>query len=162
MYVALLGCGVIDLVLSYNYYVVDTQNFIRTESNIEFVHFLTQGAFPIQNALKFLLAFPLLLFLLSWFDALGENLRGSALSFVERCGRIVTLVIPGLFCVSYCFSGFTWYTNSQIIYQVLTSIGTTIQGLIMIDLLLLFLLTASLLLGSENIPLERATMMKTT
>jgi hypothetical protein len=150
----------VDLTLSYNYYINDVAVFVNTESNVEFVNFLTEGTFPFNNFIKFILAFPLLLFLLSWFDALHENINNHTISFIERFGRMFTVAIPGLFCVSYSVSGFTWYTNSQIIYEFLSLVETLIHGFILITLVLLFLLTVFLLCGHEKIPTERATIIE--
>ncbi|MFA5102008.1 MAG: hypothetical protein WC525_02530 [Candidatus Thermoplasmatota archaeon] len=150
IYGALLLCATIDLALSYNYFLYDTELFVTTEANVEFVHFLTQGVFPIHNFLKFILAFPLLLFLLSWFDILRESMQSTTMFFIERCGRIVTVSIPGLFCVSYSCSGVTWYTNSPVIYDILSVLDSLISGCIMIVLCILFISTLYLLLGQEK------------
>ena len=160
MYAALLSCAVIDFALSYNYYLTNTSVFVNSESNIEFVNFLTQGTFPFNNCIKFILALPLLLFLLSWFDAIHENINNSAMSILERSGRIFTIAIPCLFCVSYSVSGFTWYTNSQVIYEILSVIEILIHGSILFTIVLLFLLTVSLLLVQEKIPSKRATIVE--
>lgn len=71
--------------------------------------------------------------------------------FIERFGRTFTLAIPSLFCISYGCSGFTWYTNSHVIYDILSVIDTMIHGSIMIMLCSLFLLTLFLLCGQEKI-----------
>lgn len=141
MYVALLICAALDLVLSYTYFLHNADIFLSTESNIEFVNFLRQGDFPFHNFFKFILALPVLLFILSWFDLLREHISGKSLFFIMRCGRCLTLAIPSLFCVSYSFSGMTWYTNSQLIYDILSVLETMIQGVIMIVFFFLFLLT---------------------
>ena len=141
MYLALLFCAIADLVLSYNYFLNDADIFLNTESNIEFVNFLRQGDFPFHNFIKFIFALPVLLFILSWFDLLRENISSISMFFIERFGRTLTLAIPGLFCVSYSFSGMTWYTNSQVIYDILSFLQTMIQSFIMIVILFLFLLT---------------------
>lgn len=151
MYVVLLLCAVVDLALSYNYFLSDTENFVNTESNVEFVKFLIEGDFPFHNFIKFIIAFPLLLFLLSWFDIFHESMRSTPMFLVERFGRTFTLAIPSLFCVSYSFSGFTWYTNSHVLYDILAVVDTMIQGSIMIVVCTLFLLTIYLLLGQEQI-----------
>ena len=151
MYVVLVMCAVVDLALSYNYFLSNTENFINTESNVEFVKFLIQGDFPFHNFIKFIIAFPLLLFLLSWFDVFHESVRNKPMFFIERFGRTFTLAIPSLFCVSYGCSGFTWYTNSHVIYDILSVIDTMIHGSIMIMLCSLFLLTLFLLCGQEKI-----------
>lgn len=151
MYTALLLCALVDLILSYNYYVYDTKIFVNSESNIEFVKFLTQGLFPFNNIIKFIFALPLLLFLLSWFDIFREHMAGTPLFFIERFGRTFTLAIPSLFCVSYSFSGITWYTNSQVIYDILSIVETMSHGSIMMVFCSLFLSTLYLLLGQEQI-----------
>jgi hypothetical protein len=155
MYLALLLCAFIDLTLSYNYYVSDTTVFVTSESNIEFVRFLTQGCFPFNNVIKFALALPLLLFLLSWFDIFHEHMQGTPLCFLERFGRTFTLAIPGLFCVSYSISGMTWYTNAPVIYDILSMLQTMIQGSTLIVVCSLFLLTVYLLCGQERVEPRR-------
>ncbi len=150
MYLALLLCALVDLTLSYNYYVSDAEVFVTSESNIEFVRFLTQGYFPFNNVLKFVLALPLLLFLLSWFDIFHEHMQDTPLFFLERVGRMFTLAIPGLFCVSYSFSGVTWYTNAPVIYDILAVVETMIQGVTMVVVCTLFLLTLYLLCGQDQ------------
>jgi len=151
MYAVLVMCAVVDLALSYNYFLSNTENFINTESNVEFVKFLIQGDFPFHNFIKFIIAFPLLLFLLSWFDVFHESIRSKPMFFIERFGRTFTLAIPSLFCISYSCSGFTWYTNSHVIYDILSVIDTMIHGSIMIMMCSLFLLTLFLLCGQEKI-----------
>jgi hypothetical protein len=151
MYVALVLCAVVDLTLSYNYYVYDTKIFVNTESNVEFVNFLTEGDFPILNFIKFILALPLLLFILSWFDIYHESMSSTTMFFIERFGRTFTLAIPSLFCISYSCSGFTWYTNSQVIYDILSVVERMIQGSIMIVLFSLFLLTLYLFCSRQKI-----------
>jgi hypothetical protein len=148
LYSVLLCCAAIDLVLSYNYFVNDTEIFVSSESNVEFVHFLTEGDFPVHNFIKFIIALPLLLFLLSWFDLLHENISGSAMFYIERFGRTFTLAIPGFFCISYAFSGFTWYTNSHVIYDILSMTETMIRSSIIIVACSLFLLTFYLVITS--------------
>lgn len=151
MYIALLLTALLDLTLSYNYYLSETEIFINNESNIEFVKFLTKGSFPFNNILKFILAFPILLFILSWFDALHEYIDNKTMYIIERFGRTSTLAIPSLFCLSYSFSGFTWYTNSQLINNILSFIHSIINNTILIVLFSLFLLTLSLFLTIKNI-----------
>jgi hypothetical protein len=151
MYVALILCAVVDLTLSYNYYVSDAKIFVNNESNVEFVNFLTEGDFPIQNFIKFILALPLLLFILSWFDIYHESMSSTTMIFIERFGRTFTLAIPSLFCVSYSCSGFTWYTNSQVIYEILSVVERMIQGSIMMVLFCLFLLTLYLFCDQQKI-----------
>lgn len=148
MYAALLLCAVVDFSLSYNYYVYDTKIFVTSESNVEFVNFLTEGDFPVHNLIKFIIALPLLLFILSWFDLLHESMSNTTMFFIERFGRTFTLAIPSLFCISYSCSGFTWYTNSQFIYDILSVVETMINSSIMIVLFSLFLLTFYLLINS--------------
>jgi len=148
MYVALLLCAVVDLTLSYNYYVYDTEIFVTSESNVEFVNFLTEGDFPFNNLIKFIIALPLLLFILSWFDILHESMSNTTMFFIERFGRTFTLAIPSLFCLSYSCSGFTWYTNSPFIYDILSIVETMINSSIMIVIFSLFLLTLYLLVTS--------------
>jgi len=155
LYIALILCAVIDLTLSYNYFLLDTELFVNTESNVEFVNFLIQGAFPIHNFLKFILAFPLLLFLLSWFDILRDSMQSDTLCFIERCGRIFTLAIPSLFCISYSCAGLTWYMNSHVLYDILVVLETMIHGSIIIVFGSLFLSTFYLLIGKENIVLKK-------
>ena len=147
MYLALLFFAALDLTLSYNYYLHDTEIFINTESNVEFVKLLTKGDFPFLNFLKFLIALPILLFILSWFDIFHESISSKTMHYIERFGRTSTLTIPSLFCVSYGFSGFTWYTNSEFIHDVLSFVNTIINSFIMIVLFSLFLLTVYLLLN---------------
>jgi len=151
MYSVLLFCAVVDLTLSYNYFLSETEIFVNTESNVEFVNFLTDGDFPYHNFIKFIIALPLLLFILSWFDILHESISSNTMFFIERFGRILTLAIPSLFCISYSCSGFTWYTNSQFIYDILSLVETMINGFIMIVLFSLFLLTFYLLCSQEKI-----------
>jgi hypothetical protein len=151
MYLALLLCAVVDFTLSYNYFLYDTEIFVNTESNVEFVNFLTEGDFPFHNFIKFIVALPLLLFILSWFDIFRESMRSNTMFFIERFGRTFTLAIPSLFCISYSCSGFTWYTNSHVIYDVLSVVETMIHSSIMIVLCSLFLLTLYLLCGQEKI-----------
>jgi hypothetical protein len=145
MYFILLLCAVVDCTLSYNYYVHDTETFIATETNSEFVAFLTQGHFPFTNFLKFALAFPLLLFLLSWFDIFHEALNQTPVVYLERFGRLFTLAIPGFFCVSYSVSGFTWYANSKLIYDLLAILQTMIHASILFVICSLFFLSIFLL-----------------
>jgi len=148
--VALLICAVVDLILSYNYFLHETKVFVTMESNVEFVNFLIKGDFPYLNFMKFIMALPLLLFILSWFDVVRESIRGTSMFYLERFGRTFAFAIPGLFCVSYGFSGFTWYTNSHLLYDVLSIVGTMINGSIMIVLFSLFLLTFYLLCGPQK------------
>jgi hypothetical protein len=148
--VALLICAVVDLALSYNFFLHQTSVFVHTEANVEFVNFLTRGDFPYLNVIKFIVALPLLLFILSWFDTVRESIRGTSMVYLERFGRTFALAIPGFFCVSYSFSGFTWYTNSSLLYEVLSFLGTIINGSIAIVLFSLFLLTLSLLVGPQK------------
>lgn len=150
MYAILLVCAVFDLALSYNYFLLDAETFLCTESNGELVNFLTCGAFPFHTFVKFLFALPILIFLLSWFDLLRENLTSRPLYVVERFGRTLTLAIPSLFCVSYSFSGMTWYTNSQVIYELLSIIETMTQGVILMVVFFLFLLTLYLFCDQKN------------
>ena len=147
IYLTLLFCATLDLSLSYNYYLYDTEIFVNTESNVEFVKFLTKGDFPFNNFIKFIIALPILLFILSWFDILHESISSKTMYFLERFGRTSTLAIPSLFCVSYSFSGFTWYTNSQLIYDILSLVTTMANSFILIVLFSLFLLTLYLLFG---------------
>lgn len=70
----LLFCAVVDLTLSYNYFLQKSEIFVHTESNVEFVNFLTKGDFPSLNFIKFIVALPLLLFILSWFDVVRESI----------------------------------------------------------------------------------------
>jgi len=145
--VALLFSAALDLTLSYNYYLHDSEIFVNTESNIEFVKYLTEGHFPSLNFIKFIIILPLLLFILGWFDVLRESIGNKAMNYVELFGRTSTLTIPSLFCVSYGFSGFTWYTNSQLIHEFLSLINTLINSSIMVVLISLFLLTVYLLIS---------------
>ncbi len=151
IYAALLCCGMIDLTLSYNYFLSESEVFIHSESNVEFVDFLMEGEFPSHNFLKFIIAFPLLLFLLSWFDILHDGMKSSTMVYIERFGRTFTIAIPSLFCVSYGFSGFTWYTNSQILYDILSVVETMIHGSVLIVGCSLFLLTFVLLIDSFSV-----------
>ena len=144
---ALLFSAALDLTLSYNYYLHDSEIFVNTESNIEFVKYLTEGHFPSLNFIKFIIILPLLLFILGWFDVLRESIGNKAMNYVELFGRTSTLTIPSLFCVSYGFSGFTWYTNSQLIHEFLSLINTLINSSIMVVLISLFLLTVYLLIS---------------
>jgi len=144
-------CAVVDLTLSYNYFLHETKVFVTTESNVEFVNFLTRGDFPYLNFMKFIMALPLLLFILSWFDVVRESICGTSMFFLERFGRTFALAIPGLFCVSYSFSGFTWYTNSHLLHDILSIIGTIINGSIMVVFFSLFSLTFYLLCGQPKI-----------
>lgn len=73
-------------------------------------------------------------------------MNNKTINFIENFGRTTTLAIPSLFCVSYSFSGFTWYTNSQLIHNILSIIHTMINSTIMIVLLSLIMLTIFLLL----------------
>gem|GEM_PF-1630088 len=149
-------CAAMDFALSYNYFLSDMRNFVNTESNIEFVNFLVQGAFPFHNFIKFIIAFPLLLFLLSWFDVFQENLRNTPVNIIERFGRICTLAIPGLYSISYSCSGFTWYTNSPMLYELLSVVESIIHGSVIIALCCLFLLTLYLLLSQGQMDLKKA------
>lgn len=145
MYFALLFCAALDLTLSYNYYLYYSEIFVNNESNTEFVKFLTEGDFPFLNFIKFIIILPILLFILGWFDILRESINSKIMYYFERFGRFSTLTIPSLFCVSYSFSGFTWYTSSQFIYEVLSVVNSLINGFIMIVLFSLFFLTVYLL-----------------
>jgi hypothetical protein len=151
MYSVLLFCAVVDLTLSYNYFLSKTEIFINNESNIEFVNFLIEGDFPINNFIKFIIGLPLLLFILSWFDALHESICSNTMFFIERFGRILTLAVPSLLCISYSCSGFTWYTDSQVIYDILSVVETMITSSIMLVLCSLFLLTFYLLYDQQKI-----------
>jgi len=115
------------------------------------VNFLTKGIFPFQNFIKFIIALPLLLFILSWFDLLHDSISSNIMIFIERFGRTLTLAIPSLFCISYSCSGFTWYTNSQFIYDILSVVETMINDFIIIVLFSLFLLTFYLLCDQQKI-----------
>lgn len=141
IYAVLLTCAVVDLILSYNYFLQDTEVFCSTETNSEFVDFLTKGDIPVLNIMKFLIAFPLLLFILSWFDVLRENIGSTTMGVIERVGRALTIAVPSFFSISYSCSGFTWYTNSGFIYDILSVVETMIQSSIMIVTCCLFLLT---------------------
>jgi hypothetical protein len=145
---ALLLCAVVDLTLSYNFFLNETEIFVTTESNVEFVNFLTEGNVPVQNLIKFIIALPLLLFIFSWFDILHESISNTTMFFIERFGRIFTVAIPSLFCISYSCSGVTWYTNSHFIYDILSVVETMINSSIMIVLFSLFSLTLYLLINS--------------
>jgi hypothetical protein len=138
---ALLVGALVDLVLSYNYFLSNPEVFLSTEVNTEFINFVEQGDFPVNNLMKFIVAFPLLLFILCWFDVLHDNLASKSMCYVERCGRFFTVAIPGLFCISYSVSGMTWYTNSEILYEILSFLQTITHGFIMLVFSLLFLLT---------------------
>ncbi len=151
MYFALLCCAVVDLTLSYNYYLSDSEIFVNTESNVEFVNFLTHGVFPAHTFIKFIIALPLLLFIFSWFDVLHDSIRGNTMFYIERFGRTFTITILSLFCISYCCSGFTWYTNSQFLYDLLSFVESMIHGSIMIVLCSLFMLTLILLVTSFSV-----------
>ena len=148
MYMALLLCAIVDLTLSYNFFLNETEIFVTTESNVEFVNFLTEGNVPVQNLIKFIIALPLLLFIFSWFDILHESISNTTMFFIERFGRIFTVAIPSLFCISYSCSGVTWYTNSHFIYDILSVVETMINSSIMIVLFSLFSLTLYLLINS--------------
>ncbi len=145
---ALLLCAIVDLTLSYNFFLNETEIFVTTESNVEFVNFLTEGNVPVQNLIKFIIALPLLLFIFSWFDILHESINNTTMFFIERFGRIFTVAIPSLFCISYSCSGVTWYTNSHFIYDILSVVETMINSSIMIVLFSLFSLTLYLLINS--------------
>jgi hypothetical protein len=145
---ALLLCAIVDLTLSYNFFLNETEIFVTTESNVEFVNFLTEGNVPVQNLIKFIIALPLLLFIFSWFDILHESISNTTMFFIERFGRIFTVAIPSLFCISYSCSGVTWYTNSHFIYDILSVVETMINSSIMIVLFSLFSLTLYLLINS--------------
>jgi hypothetical protein len=145
---ALLLCAIVDLTLSYNFFLNETEIFVTTESNVEFVNFLTEGNVPVQNLIKFIIALPLLLFIFRWFDILHESISNTTMFFIERFGRIFTVAIPSLFCISYSCSGVTWYTNSHFIYDILSVVETMINSSIMIVLFSLFSLTLYLLINS--------------
>jgi len=100
--------------------------------------------------MKFLIAFPLLLFILSWFDILRENIGSNTMGVIERVGRALTVAVPSFFCVSYSCSGFTWYTNSDFIYDILSVVETMIQSSIMIVTCCLFLLTFYLICDQQK------------
>ena len=151
MYFALLFCAIVDLALSYNYYLDETEFFVNNESNVEFVNFLIDGDFPSHNFIKFLIGLPLLLFTLSWFDILHDNICSNTMFYIERFGRTFTLAVPSLFCVSFSCSGFTWYIDSQFIYNILSLIETMINSSIMLVLFSLFLLTLYLLCDQQKI-----------
>lgn len=151
MYSVLLFCAVVDLILSYNFFLNKTEIFVNNESNIEFVNFLIKGDFPLLNFIKFMLGFPLLLFVLSWFDILHENIYNNTMFFIERFGRTMVLAVPSLFCISYSFSGFTWYIDSHFLYDILSLVKTLIHSSIMIVLFSLFLLTLYLFYDQQKI-----------
>jgi hypothetical protein len=151
MYSILLFCAIVDLTLSYNYFLNKTEIFINNESNVEFVNFLIEGDFPSHNLIKFIIGLPLLLFTLSWFDILHESISSNTMFYIERFGRAFTLAVPSLFCVSYSCSGVTWYTDSQFIYDILSLVETMINSSIMIVLFSLFFLTLFLLCDQQKI-----------
>ena len=151
MYSALLFCALVDLTLSYNYFLDETEIFVNNESNIEFVNFLIEGDFPFNNFIKFIIGLPLLLFVLSWFDILHESIYNNTMFFIERFGRTLTLAVPSLFCISYSCSGFTWYMDSKFIYDILSLVKTLINSSIMIVLFSLFFLTFYLLCDQQKI-----------
>ncbi len=124
---------------------------MNNESNVEFVNFLMEGDFPFNNFIKFIIGLPLLLFTLSWFDIIHENISSNTMFFFERFGRTFTLAVPSLFCISYSCSGFTWYTDSQFIYNILSLIETMINSSIMLVIFSLFLLTLYLLCDNQKI-----------
>ena len=151
MYSALLLCAILDLTLSYNYFLDNTEIFVNKESNVEFVNFLIEGDFPFHNFIKFIIGLPLLLFTLSWFDIIHENISSNTMFFFEHFGRTFTLAVPSLFCISYSCSGFTWYTDSQFIYNILSLIETMINSSIMLVIFSLFFLTLYLLCDNQKI-----------
>lgn len=151
MYSALLFCAILDLTLSYNYFLNETDIFVNNESNVEFVNFLMEGDFPLHNFIKFTLGLPLLLFVLSWFDIIHECICSNTMFYFERFGRTVTLAVPSLFCILYSCSGFTWYTDSQIIYDILSLVETLINSSILIVLFSLFCLTFYLFYDQQKI-----------
>ena len=100
MYFALLFCAIVDLALSYNYFLNENEIFVNNESNVEFVNFLIGGDFPFHNFIKFLIGLPLLLFTLSWFDILHDSICNNTMFFIERFGRTFTLAVPSfILCV---------------------------------------------------------------
>ena len=110
-----------------------------------------EGDFPFHNFIKFIIGLPLLLFTLSWFDILHESISSNTMFFIERFGRTFTLAVPSLFCISYSCSGFTWYTDSQFIYNILSLIETMINSSIMLVIFSLFFLTLYLLCDNQKI-----------
>lgn len=148
LFSAILICATIDLILSYNYFLNNPELFIKNEGNIEFINFLIKGEFPITNILKIIISLPLLLFILSWFDAVKKFIYPSEylLNIVENIGRYSTISVSLFFCVLYIFSGFTWYDHPGLsinsLLPIIEKMINTTTGLIMF---ILFIITCYIL-----------------
>jgi hypothetical protein len=124
IFAALLLSSSIDLILSYNYYIINPERFFEFEGNTEFVNYLKNGAIPINNIIKFVISLPIILFILSWFDLLKNFINNDEylMKYLENIGRFSTIIISLLFCILYLFSGFTWYDNSIFSFNNILSI----------------------------------------
>lgn len=124
IFAALLISSSIDLILSYNYYLINPKRFFEFEGNTEFVNFLKNGAIPIINIIKLVITLPILLFILSWFDLLKNFINNNEylMKYLENIGRFSTIIISLLFCILYLFSGFTWYDTSIFSFNTILSI----------------------------------------
>ncbi len=144
LFFVILICATFDLALSYNYYLENPTHFIDKEGNTEFVSFLQEGVFPFYNLFRISIMFPILLFILSWFDILRRFINPSEIivNLVEKIGRYLTITISLFFCFLYIFSGLTWYDsktfNMNILLSVIENIINKSVGLV---LFLLFTIT---------------------
>ena len=159
LFIAILSCAFIDLILSYNYYLNYPDLFIENEMNIEFVKYLQKGIFPINNFIKIMIIFPLLLFILSWFDIIKKFLHKDEnfVNLIEKTGRYSTILISLFFCILYIFYGFTWYDSSkysiQIFLSVIEKLINTSVGFVMFILFIMtcFILISEIRIKSYNI-----------
>jgi len=148
LFIAILLCASFDLILSYNYYLQNPRAFIENEGNIEFVNFLQEGVFPFYNLFKIVIIFPILLFILSWFDILKRFISSTEnlINLIEKTGRYLTILISLFFCILYIFSGFTWYDSSNfsmhIFLSIIENMINTSVGFVMF---LLFVITCYIL-----------------
>jgi hypothetical protein len=154
LFIAILSCASFDLILSYNYYLQNPEIFIENEANIEFVNYLQEDVFPLYNIFKMAIMFPILLFILSWFDLLKRFISPTEniITIIEKTGRYSTILISLFFCTLYIFSGFTWYDSpnfSMNIYlSIIEKMINTSVGFVMF---LLFAITCYILVSEIKI-----------
>ncbi len=154
LFIAIIICASLDLILSYNYYIDNPKIFIENEENIEFVKFLQKGEFPILNTFKIAIIFPLLLFILSWFDIIKRFIHPTEnyIKLVENIGRYLTIFISLFFCILYIFSGLTWYDSSHFSMHIFLSIiEKMINSSIGLVMFILFITTCYILISEIKV-----------
>jgi len=115
----LLCCILIDIFLSWNYFNVNSINFILLESNREIVQFLDNGKIPVFTILAYLfvllyIGFGSFFFFKSCEKEIMENKQFHRLIMCGQCLFVSTIVFMGLVFIS---AGSTWY-YSPITYVI--------------------------------------------